>query len=60
MGLGLSNTKNTKQVLNIFNILYPYCPAYNAKLDYILVLSNYNIGVFKQIYYQLGVCRAII
>ena len=47
MGLGLSNTKDTKWVLNIFNILYPHYPIYNAKLDYILVSSNYNMGVFK-------------
>ena len=47
MGLGLSNTKDTEWVLNISNILYPYCPVYNAKLDCMLILSNYNIGVFK-------------
>ena len=47
MGLGLSNTKDTKWVFNVFNILYPYWSVYNAKLNYILVLFNYNTGVFK-------------
>ena len=47
MGPGLSNIKDTKWVFNIFNILYPCCPAYNAKLDYISVSSDYNTGAFK-------------
>jgi hypothetical protein len=47
MGLKYSNTKGTKWVFNISNILYPRYLAYNTKLNYILVLSDYNTGAFK-------------
>ena len=35
----------------VFKYITPRCSIYNAKLNYILVLSDYNIEIFKQIYY---------